>query len=119
MSLSFANSIAMQGRARALVPLCVGAGAYLFFLYVGDTLLQDSDSFWQIKVGQWILDHGAVPTTDFYSFTRTGAPWISTSWLSQVLLAFSHAQWDWAGPVILTAMATALTELAPQIRTVA
>ncbi|AND92124.1 MULTISPECIES: hypothetical protein [Bradyrhizobium] len=109
MSLSFANSIAMQGRARALVPLCVGAGAYLFFLYVGDTLLQDSDSFWQIKVGQWILDHGAVPTTDFYSFTRAGAPWISTSWLSQVLLAFSHAQWDWAGPVILTAMATALT----------
>ncbi|APO56089.1 hypothetical protein LUI11_21350 [Bradyrhizobium diazoefficiens] len=109
MSLSFANSIAMQGRARALVPLCVGAGAYLFFLYVGDTLLQDSDSFWQIRVGQWILDHGAVPTTDFYSFTRAGAPWISTSWLSQVLLAFSHAQWDWAGPVILTAMATALT----------
>lgn len=50
-----------------------------------------------------------MPTTDFYSFTRAGAPWISTSWLSQVLLAFSHAQWDWAGPVILTAMATALT----------
>ena len=109
MSLSFANSIAMQSRARALVPLCVGAGAYLFFLHVGDTLLQDSDSFWQIKVGQWILDHGTVPTTDFYSFTRTGAPWISTSWLSQVLFAFSHAQWDWAGPVILTTMAVALT----------
>lgn len=109
MSLSFANSIAVQGRARALVPLCVGAGTYLFFLFVGDTLLQDSDSFWQIKIGQWILDHGALPTTDFYSFTRTGEAWISTSWLSQVLFAFSHAQWDWAGPVILTAMGMALT----------
>ncbi|WP_456620261.1 MULTISPECIES: hypothetical protein [unclassified Bradyrhizobium] len=109
MSLSFANDIAVQSRARALVPLCVGAGAYLFFLYVGDTLLQDSDSFWQIKIGQWILDHRALPYTDFYSFTRPGAPWISTSWLSQVLFAFSYAQWDWAGPVILTAMATALT----------
>lgn len=109
MSLSFANSIAVQSRARALVPLCVGAGAYLFFLFVGDTLLQDSDSFWQIKIGQWILDHGALPTTDFYSFTRTGEAWISTSWLSQVLFAFSHAQWDWAGPVILTAMGMALT----------
>ncbi|MFT4121947.1 hypothetical protein [Bradyrhizobium sp.] len=108
MSLSFANSIAMQSRARALVPLCVGAGAYLFFLYVGDTLLQDSDSFWQIKIGQWILDHHALPYTDFYSFTRPGEPWISTSWLSQVLFAFAHAQWDWAGPVILTALATAL-----------
>ncbi|RTM03998.1 MAG: hypothetical protein EKK33_35645 [Bradyrhizobiaceae bacterium] len=109
MSLSFANSIAAQSRARALVPLCVGAGAYLFYLFVGDTLLQDSDSFWQIKIGQWILDHGAMPTTDFYSFTRTGAPWISTSWLSQVLFAYSQAQWDWAGPVIVTAIAIALT----------
>lgn len=109
MSLSFANGIAVQGRARALVPLCVGAGAYLFFLYVGNTLLQDSDSFWQIKIGQWILDHHALPTTDFYSFTRPGAPWISTSWLSQVLFALSYTQWDWAGPVILTALAIALS----------
>ncbi|MBB4396432.1 hypothetical protein [Bradyrhizobium sp. ERR14] len=109
MSLSFANSIAAQSRARALVPLCVGAGVYLFFLYLGDTRLQDSDSFWQVKIGQWILDHRAMPTTDFYSFTRTGAPWISTSWLSQVLFAYSHAQWDWAGPVILTAVAVAVT----------
>jgi hypothetical protein len=109
MSLSFANSIAVQSRARTLVPLCVGAGAYLFFLFVGDTLLQDSDSFWQIKIGQWILDHGAMPTNDLYSFTRTGAPWISTSWLSQVMFAFSYAQWGWTGPVILTAVGMALS----------
>ena len=112
MSLSFANSIAVQSRARALVPLCVGAGAYLFFLYLGDTLLQDSDSFWQIKIGQWILDHGAMPYTDFYSFTRNGEAWISTSWLSQVLFAFSYTQWGWAGPVIITAIGIAPTRLA-------
>jgi len=109
MSLSFTNSVSLHSRARALVPLCVGAGAYLFFLYIGDTLLQDSDSFWQIKIGQWVLDHRAVPYTDFYSFTRFGAPWISTSWLSQVLFAMSYAQWGWAGPVILTIAAIALS----------
>ena len=109
MSLSFTNSMALQSRARALVPLCVGAGAYLFFLYVGDTLLQDSDSFWQIRIGQWILDHRALPYTDFYSFTRFGEPWISTSWLSQVAFALTYAQWGWAGPVILTAIALALS----------
>ncbi|QPF92864.1 hypothetical protein [Bradyrhizobium commune] len=109
MSLSFTNGIAVHSRARALVPLCVGAGAYLFFLTIGDTLLQDSDSFWQIKIGQWILDHGAMPYTDFYSFTRPGAPWISTSWLSQVAYAFTYAQWGWAGPVILTALAMAVS----------
>jgi len=109
MSLSFANSIAVQGRARTLVPLCVGAGAYLFFLFVGDTLLQDSDSFWQIKIGQWVIDHQALPYTDFYSFTRPGAPWLSTSWLSQVAFALSYTQWGWAGPVILTALGVALS----------
>ncbi len=109
MSLSFTNSVALQSRARALVPLCVGAGAYLFFLYVGDTLLQDSDSFWQIKVGQWILDHHALPYTDLYSFTRFGQPWISTSWLSQVVFAVAFAQWGWAGPVILTIVTIALS----------
>jgi hypothetical protein len=109
MSLSFTNSVALQSRARTLAPLCVGAGAYLYFLYIGDTLLQDSDSFWQIKIGQWILDHHALPHTDFYSFTRFGQPWISTSWLSQVLFALSYAQWDWAGPVILTTIAIALS----------
>lgn len=109
MSLSFTNGIAVPSRASALVPLCAGAATYLFFLYVGDTLLQDSDSFWQIRIGQWILDHGAMPYTDFYSFTRTGQPWISTSWLSQVLFALSYARLDWAGPVILTAVAMALT----------
>jgi hypothetical protein len=109
MSLSFTNSVTLQSRARALVPLCVGAGAYLFFLYLGDTLLQDSDSFWQIRIGQWILDHHAMPTTDFYSFTRPGDYWISTSWLSQVVYAWSYAHWDWAGPVILTAIAVAVS----------
>jgi hypothetical protein len=109
MSLSLTNSVVMQSRARTLVPLCVGAGAYLFFLFIGDTLLQDSDSFWQIKIGQWILDHHALPYTDIYSFTRFGQPWISTSWLSQVLFALSYTQWGWAGPVILTTIAIALT----------
>jgi ABC-type sugar transport system permease subunit len=28
-----------------------------------------------------------VPFTDIYSFTRAGEPWISTSWLAQVLFA--------------------------------
>ena len=115
MSLSLTNSVVMQSRARTLVPLCVGAGAYLFFLFIGDTLLQDSDSFWQIKIGQWILDHHALPYTDIYSFTRFGQPWISTSWLSQVLFALSYTQWGWAGPVILTTIAIALTaDIAPQ-----
>ena len=55
----------------------------------GNRLLIDPDTMWQITVGQWILDHHAVPETDIYSFTMRGQPWISTQWLAQVLYAKS------------------------------
>lgn len=109
MSLSLIDDAATQARSRAWAPLCVTAAGYIFFLCIGETLLQDSDTFWQIKIGQWILDHGALPYNDFYSFTRFGEPWISTSWLSQLLLAVSYAQLGWAGPVVLTSIAIALS----------
>ena len=54
---------------------------------MGEILLRDSDTLWQIKIGQWIIEHGAVPYTDVHSFTRFGEPWMSSSWLSQVLYA--------------------------------
>jgi hypothetical protein len=109
MSISVANTIDAQSRTRGLLPLCVGAGAYIFFLFTGDGLLRDSDTFWQIKVGQWIMDHRAVPHTDLYSFTKFGAPWISTASLSQILYAAVDARWGWAGPVILASLAIAAT----------
>jgi len=90
--------------------LCIGAGIYLLvFCAYSDGLLEDPDLLWHIKVGQWILDHHELPYTDIYSFTRLGQPWISTSWLSQVLFALVHAPWGWAGPVVLTAVAIALS----------
>src|ERR1041385_8120678 len=94
MSISIASSVNLRGAARGLVPLCAGAGAYLFFLCVGEILLRDTDSLWQIRVGQWIIDHGAMPSTDVFSFTRLGEPWMSSSWLSQVLLALAYGASD-------------------------
>jgi hypothetical protein len=64
---------------------------------------------WQITIGQWIVDHGAVPTTDVYSFTMRGQPWISTQWLAQVLYAKAYSLAGWSGPVVLAATAIAAT----------
>ena len=57
--------------------LWLGAGIYVLFLIVGSSLLRDSDTYWQIAVGQGILDHAAWPRVDIYSFTKAGEPWIS------------------------------------------
>lgn len=108
--MSVENTERIGGRSNiAFAPawLVAGAGVYLLLLIRGDSLLNDPDMFWQIKVGQWILAHHAVPFTDIYSFTRAGEPWISSSWLSQVLFAQAYDFGGWAGVVILTALAAA------------
>ncbi|KPG00047.1 hypothetical protein IP86_07935 [Rhodopseudomonas sp. AAP120] len=94
---------------RSLLPLWVGIVAYALLLIIGNRLLLDPDTLWQITVGQWIIDHRAVPRVDVYSFTMAGQPWISTQWLAQVLLAASYALAGWAGPVVLAAASLALT----------
>ena len=87
--------------------LWFGAGLFLLFVIGGNRSLQDADTYWQIVVGQSIIDHRALPHTDVYSFTKFGAPWMSSSWLAQVLYAASYAVAGWAGPVILAALGTA------------
>jgi hypothetical protein len=109
MTMSVANAAAAASPMRGLLPLWVGIFIYALFLLAGNRLLIDPDTLWQITVGQWILDHRAVPQTDVYSFTMRGQPWISTQWLAQVLYAKTYAISSWSGPVVLAASAIAAT----------
>jgi hypothetical protein len=89
--------------------LWLGIGVYALVLIRGQALLNDSDTYWQIAVGQWILDHNALPRVDIYSFTKAGEPWTSSSWLAQVLYAASYRLAGWAGPAVLAAGSIAVT----------
>jgi len=46
----------------------------------------DPDLLWHNKVGETILSTHHWPTTDPYSFTVTGQPWLAYEWLGEVLL---------------------------------
>jgi hypothetical protein len=89
--------------------LWLGIGVYAVLLVCGERLLNDSDTYWQISIGQWIIDHAALPRADIYSFTKAGEPWTSSSWLSQVLFAGSYNLAGWTGPVVLASASIALT----------
>ena len=89
--------------------LWLGIGVYALLLVNGRSLLNDSDTYWQIAVGQWILDHGALPRVDIYSFTKAGEAWTSSSWLAQVLFAASYNLAGWTGPVVLASGCIAAT----------
>lgn len=93
---------------RFAVPLLVGVGVFAGLLLMGNRMLADPDTFWQIEVGRRMLDAGSLPRTDIFSFTMQGQPWISTQWLAQVCFALAFSIAGWAGPVALTAASIAL-----------
>ncbi len=85
----------------------VAAGIFVLVTIQSNLVLFDTDTYWQIKVGQWIVDNRAMPHVDIYSFTKAGEPWISSSWLSQVLFAGAYDHAGWGGVLMLTALAAA------------
>ena len=107
MTLAVAHTAPDAKALRGSLPLWVGVAIYVAVVIGGNRLLLDPDTLWQITVGQWILDHHAVPHTDVYSFTMHGQPWISTQWLAQVLYAEVYAWFGWTGPVALAAIGIA------------
>jgi hypothetical protein len=81
--------------------------AYSMMLVRGPFVLQDPDTMWHIRTGQWILDHARVPTVDFYSYTFAGKPWISTEWLAEVIYAAAFNLAGWRGVAIVGVAACA------------
>ena len=65
-------------------------------------LLYDGDPGWHIRTGEFILQNGAVPQHDLFSFTRPGESWFAWEWLADVIFAKLHA---WGGLEALVAFA--------------
>jgi hypothetical protein len=54
--------------------------------YEGRGFAVDPDLWWHIKVGQEILATHKWPTTDPFSFTVPGVPWLAYEWLGDVAI---------------------------------
>ena len=89
--------------------MLVGLSLAVGLVADGSSLLGDPDTQWHIAVGRQIWASGAVPTTDLYSHTFAGAPWIAKEWLSQLILFGADAAGGWRGVVLVTALAIATT----------
>lgn len=56
-------------------------------MVIGLRPLADNSFFTHLATGRIILDSGSVPSTDPYTFTAPGEPWLVQSWLASVLYA--------------------------------
>jgi hypothetical protein len=48
--------------------------------------VSDPDVWWHLETGQYISEHGSVPHSDPFSYTRAGEPWVAHEWLTDLLL---------------------------------
>jgi hypothetical protein len=63
----------------------------------------DTDMYWHLRTGQYILDTRSVPAADPFSSTALGTPWVDVHWLSQVVLYVTYALANYAGLSLLVA----------------
>src|SRR5262249_31675050 len=58
-------------------------------------LLNDSDTFWHIGIGNWILHNYRFPAVDPFSYTAFGKPWFAGDWLSDLVFAVLYRAGQW------------------------
>lgn len=66
------------------------------------------DLAYQLRAGAEILETGALPTVDTWTFTAAGQPWVDQQWGAQVLLTAVFQAGSWTGLAILRATLVAL-----------
>ncbi|WP_245324064.1 hypothetical protein [Bradyrhizobium stylosanthis] len=98
------ESLPSSDHLRAWLPLILATTAYLILIGKISDVLRDTDTYWHVVVGEWIIDHRAVPRVDPFSFTKHGAPWITSAWLSEVLYYLAFKLAGWLGPALLAAL---------------
>lgn len=56
--------------------LVLGSIALIYALLAGLRTVTDPDLGWQMATGRWIVQHHQIPSTDVFSYTAYGRPWI-------------------------------------------
>ena len=68
----------------------------------------DSDTWWHLGAGRWMIEHGSLLGEDPFSFTRSGSPWHYPGWLAQLLLYVVYRVAGAGGLNVLTAAVVTL-----------
>jgi hypothetical protein len=59
---------------------------YIIWISMSPNSVLDPDIGWHLRAGQWMVEHGAIPTTDPFSLYGQGKPWVAYSWLFELIV---------------------------------
>ena len=69
----------------------------------------DTDTWWHLRAGQWIIEHRAVPQVDPFSYTRLGEAWQYPGWIVQAPMFLIYEALGPGGLNLWTAIMVALS----------
>ena len=96
---------AIRAFSAAAFPIAFASAVFIAAVGLPST---DSDTYWQLASGRWMLDHGELLRRDVFSATITGAPLGIGEWLGQLVFAAAFAAGGWAGVVVLRSLLVAI-----------
>src|SRR4029077_5426013 len=71
--------------------------------------LSACDLAYPLRAGELFLDTGRIPTTDTFTFTAFGDPWLNQQWGAQAILAAVFRVAGWTGLAVFRAALVGLT----------
>ena len=82
---------------------------FLFLSFsAGKGLLNDVDTGYHIRAGEYIIDTLSIPKQDIFSFLTPPLPWTAHEWLSEVIMAIVHRAFGLTGVVIFFSLIISL-----------
>src|SRR5208282_1969766 len=91
---------AMWAWTTSAIVVLLGTIAFL----LGCEQMFDTDIWWHVRSGEWILATRRVPWLDPFTFASSDRPWIDLHWGFQVAVALAHRLAGVPGILILAAM---------------
>jgi hypothetical protein len=94
---------AVQRLNRLVVILC-----FLAIFTMAVRVSVDTDTWWHLRAGKWILENGRILSQDPFSLTRHGQAWIYPGWIAQIVLFSIYQAGGYAGLNLFTALMVVL-----------
>ena len=79
------------------IPRLLVAILFIAIFTMAVRLPADTDTWWHLRSGQYIVETQTIPTSDPFSHTRAGQPWIDHGWLAQLFWYGLFALGSWPG----------------------
>jgi hypothetical protein len=76
-------------RLSARTLLLGGVMTVILVLFVG--VEQDPDFWWHLRIGQWMVEHGRLPSQDLFSYTVSSHVWTDHEYLTEILMWLTYS----------------------------